>query len=411
MSMPESRQPESVKYQLPETIAPFAGLINDTDGHESMPIKHWEETFGAEVRPLAKALLNAGDEGQAIIHFPDLVGDNTEITAETVWKVKMENAPGSFNIGRRLEVLDFTGVHRQIMYPGLAPIYAHALYNKAADPLVFRSITGDRKAYAYRLMDLHNDWCGRVSREQDRVRPTALLIDETPEAMYEKAKKLVDKGVRLFMLATDEPPGGVSPASPRLDPLWSLLAAANCPVLGHISISEKLLATLEWRNAPAFEGWMLGAEFSLDPWTLTNIHLQVQNYVMTMVLGGVFDRHPDLIFGCAEFTGHWVGPLAENMDRFYGSTPFASSQAHTMLKLKPSEYIRRNIRVACFDFEPVGTYIDRYGFEDVFCYASDFPHHEGGKDPMGNFAKSLAGKSHNVLKKFFVENGRSLLPD
>jgi predicted TIM-barrel fold metal-dependent hydrolase len=409
--MPDSTQATSTKYQLPGPIAPFAGLINDTDGHEAMPIRRWEDTYGAEVRPLAAALLNAGNEGEAIIQHPDLDGDDTEITAESVWKVKMEKAPGSYDIKRRIEVMDFTGVHRQIMYPGIAPIYAHALYNKADDPRVFRSITGDRKAYAYRLMDIYNDWCARVSREQDRVRPTALLIDETPEAMYEKAKKLVAKGVRLFMLATDEPPGGVSPASPRLDPLWSLLAAAKCPVVGHISISEKLLATMEWRNAPAFKGWMLGAEFSLDPWTLTNIHLQIQNYVMTMVLGGVFDRHPDLVLGCAEFTGHWVGPLAENMDRFYGRTPFPSSQSHTKLKLKPSEYVRRNLRVACFDFEPVGTYIDRYGFEDVFCYASDFPHHEGGKDPMGSFVRSLEGKSHEVLRKVFVDNGRALLPD
>lgn len=409
--MLDTKLPPAAKYQLPDAIAAFAGKINDTDGHEAMPIKRWADTFGAEVKPLADALLNAGKEGEAIIQNPDLEGDETEINVETVWKSKMEKAPGSYDIKRRIEVMDFTGVYRQIMYPGIAAIYAHALYNKADDPKVFRSITGDRKAYAHRLMNLYNDWCARVSREQDRVRPTALLIDETPEAMYAKAKKLVDQGVRLFMLATDEPPGGVSPASPRLDPLWSLLAAAKCPVLGHISISEKLLATMEWRNAPAFQGWMLGAEFSLDPWTLSNIHLQIQNYILTMVLGGVFDRHPDLIFGCAEFTGHWVGPLAENMDRFYGSTPFPSAQAYTKLKLKPSEYINRNVRIACFDFEPVGTYIDRYGFEDVFCYASDYPHHEGGKDPMGSFVRNLKGKSPEVLRKVFIENGRALLPD
>lgn len=409
--MAQSQTTASAKWKLPDAIAEFAGQINDTDGHEAMPIKRWADTFGDEIKPLADALLQAGKDGVAIIQNPDLEGDSAEINDETVWKWKMEKAPGSYDIKRRIEVMDYTGVYRQIMYPGIAAIYAHALYNKADDSKVFRNITGDRKAYAHRLMDLYNDWCARVSREQDRVRPTALLIAETPELMYEKAKKLVDKGVRLFMLATDEPPGGVSPASPRLDPLWDLLSKAKCPVLGHISISEKLFATMEWRNAPAFQGWMLGAEFSLDPWTLSNIHLQIQNYVMTMVLGGVFDRHPDLVFGCAEFTGHWVGPLAENMDRFYGSTPFPSGQQHTKLKLRPSDYIRRNLRVACFDFEPVGKYIDRYGFEEVFCYASDYPHHEGGKDPMGSFVRNLDGKSHETLKKVFIENGRSLLPD
>src|ERR1700754_1605216 len=163
--MTHSAQTPITRYELPEAIAPFAGLINDTDGHEAMPIKRWEDTYGAAIRPLAQALLNASREGEAIIQYPALEGDDTETTPESVWKVKMEKAPGAYDIGRRIEVMDFTGVHRQIMYPGIASIYAHALYNKADDPKVFRSITGDRKAYAYRLMDLYNDWCARVSRE------------------------------------------------------------------------------------------------------------------------------------------------------------------------------------------------------------------------------------------------------
>jgi len=398
-------------YELPAAIASFSGMINDIDGHEATPVKRWQDIYGNEVAALVEAIFNPANEGAPLVQNVDVEHDDTQINAHTVWNTKLERAPGSFDIDRRIEVLDFTGVHRQILFPGSVPMYAHALYNKADDPRVFHSITGDRKAYAHRLFQLHNDWCARISREQDRVRPTAILIADTPEAMYEEARKLVDKGVRLFMIPTDEPPGGVSPASPRLDPLWALLADAKCGALGHISISEKLFATMEWRNAPAFEGWMLGAEFSLDPWTLCNVHFQVQNFITTMVLGGVFDRHPALMYGTAEFTAHWVGPMAENMDRFYGSTPFPSAQSYSKLKMKPSDYVRRNIRAGCFHFEPVGSYIDRYGLEDVFCYSSDFPHHEGGKDPMNSFVDSLAGKSQAVLRKIFVDNGKGLLPD
>lgn len=409
--MSEAQEPVTTKYKLPDAIASFAGQINDTDGHEAMPVKRWGDIYGNEIQALADALLNAGKKGSVIIEHPDLERDETPINDHNVWKVKMDLAPGCFDLKRRIEVMDYTGVHRQIMYPGIAPIYAFGLYDKHADTDFFSSITGDRKGYAVRLLDIYNDWCARTSREYDRIRPTAILVADNPDEMYEKAKKLVNKGVRLFMLQTDEPPAGVSPASSRLDKVWALLADAKCPVLGHISISENLFKTNEWRNAEAFQGWMVGAEFSLDPWTLTNIHLQMQNYLMTMVLGGVFDRHPNLIIGTAEFTGHWVGPLAENMDRFYGSTPFPSASTHTKLKLKPSEYVARNVRVACFDFEPVGKYIDRYGFEDVFCYASDFPHHEGGKDPMNSFVKHLEGKSPEIFRKVFVENGKDLLPN
>jgi hypothetical protein len=398
---------QELRYELPSAIASFAGEINDTDGHEALPLSLWREEYGSQVMKLHDALRTSG-----IMPNPDVRKDDTPITSENVWKVKLEKAPGAFDIGRRLEVMDFTGVKRQILYPGVMGIYALALLNKADDPKVFASITGDRKRYAYELIDIHNDWVSRAMRNQDRARPTAVIVGETPEEMRDKMKALIDKGVRLFLLLCDSPPGGVSPAHPRMDPVWELAAAATCPVLGHISISENLLKTLVWRDAPAFEGWMLGQEFSLDPWTLSNIHLQAQNYVMTMVLGGVFDRHPKLIYGTAEFTGHWVGPLAGNMDRWYGSTPRVWSQGlDQKLKNKPSEYIRKNLRVACFDFEPVGDYIEKYGFEEVYCYASDFPHPEGGKDPMNRFVKSLEGQSPTIFRKFFVENGKALLPD
>ncbi|MBO0852771.1 MAG: amidohydrolase family protein [Nocardia sp.] len=367
--------------------------------------------YGEVAEPLIDAVVTASEAGVAIVENPDLEADEAEINADTVWNLKMEKAPGAFDLDRRIEVLDFTGIRRQILYPDIAAITTFALYNKAHDRNVFRSITGDRRGYALRLMDIYNGWCGEVSRSYDRLRPAALLVGDTPEEMISKADKLVKSGVRAVMLAGDELPGGVSPASNLLDPMWATLAEAKCPVLMHISVSENFLKTLEWRNAPAFEGWMAGAEFSLDPWTMTSVHLPVQNYLATMILGGVFDRHPDLMFGASEFTGHWVGPMAENMDRFYGSTPFPTAQGFTKLQLRPSEYVSRNVRITCFHFEDVGTYIDRYGFEDVFCYASDYPHHEGGRDPMNSFVRSLSGKGAGTLQKFFVDNGGALLAD
>ena len=48
----------TTKFKLPDAIASFAGQINDTDGHEAMPIKRWADVYGNEVKPLADALLN-----------------------------------------------------------------------------------------------------------------------------------------------------------------------------------------------------------------------------------------------------------------------------------------------------------------------------------------------------------------
>ncbi len=402
------------RYPLPSAIAAFAGRINDIDSHECTPIQHWVDEFGSAIVPLRDACLPIANQhaGREVNNtMPPPMADDAPIDSHNVWNLKMEYAPGAFDFRRRLEVLDFTGVSRQILFPGAAPIFAHALINKADDPSVFRTITTDRKAYGVKMVDLYNDWVGRLSRDQDRIRPTAILIGDTPDDLYLRMSRLIKAGVRAFMISPDTPPGGVSPADPALDRVWALAAAAGCPILAHIAISENFLKTLVWREAPLFKGWMLGGEFSLDPWTLSTMHFAVQNYLTTLVMGGVFQHHPKLIFGTAEFTGHWVGPLAENLDRWHKNAPFPSNKGERPLKKLPSEFIRENVRIMSFEFEPIGKYIDNFGLDEVYCYASDFPHHEGGKDPMNKFLASLSGKSPETIRKFFVDNGKALLPD
>ena len=42
---------------------------------------------------------------------------------------------------------------------------------------------------------------------------------------------------------------------------------------------------------------------------------------------------------------------------------------------------------------------------------SDYPHPEGGRDPMGDISGKLARLGSDVLRKVFVENAAWLLPD
>jgi predicted TIM-barrel fold metal-dependent hydrolase len=198
-----------------------------------------------------------------------------------------------------------------------------------------------------------------------------------------------------------------------MDRVWALASEAGIAFAAHVdgSSADGFLATQKWKHAPAFDGWKIGDEFALDPWTLTNLHLAVQNFITTLVLGGVFDRHRNLRFGVQEFGAHWIGPLAENMDRYYAHTPFPTDIGERRLKMKPSDYIRNHVRVAPFYFEPVGKYIDRYGFEDVYCFATDFPHYEGGRKPMEDFAASLAGHKDTTIRKFMVENAKYIMPN
>ncbi len=97
-------------------------------------------------------------------NMPPPLVDEVTIDSHSVWNLKMGYAPGAFDFKRRLQVLDSSGIKRQILFPGAAPLFAHALINKADDPSVFSKITTGRKEYGTKMVDLYNDWCGRLSR-------------------------------------------------------------------------------------------------------------------------------------------------------------------------------------------------------------------------------------------------------
>jgi predicted TIM-barrel fold metal-dependent hydrolase len=394
------------KYQVPALFAPYVGKINDLDAHEAIPVSHWREEFGSAVGDFVEAQMK-------LVFNPNADKDESEINAHNVWNLKMEQAPGAFDVQRRMKVIDFVGIDRQIIFPGGLGQQAIYLYNKADDPNAFKDIKTNRKQYAHKLIECHNDWCVRAWRGQTRLRTVAILLEDNVDDMYATLKTLIDKGVRLFQLSCTKPPGGVSPADPAMDRVWALASEAGIAFAAHVdgSSADGFLATQKWKHAPAFDGWKIGDEFALDPWTLTNLHLAVQNFITTLVLGGVFDRHKNLRFGVQEFGAHWVGPLAENMDRYYAHTPFPTDIGERRLKMKPSDYVRKHVRVAPFYFEPVGQYIDRYGFEDVYCFATDFPHYEGGRKPMEDFAASLAGQKDGTVRKFMVENAKYIMPN
>ena len=113
-------------------------------------------------------------------------------------------------------------------------------------------------------------------------------------------------------------------------------------------------------------------------------------------------------------TAQWVGPLAENLDLWFANQrkfSLGNMEGNLRLSMKPSDYIRRNTRYSLFDIEPVDTYIRRYEMPELYCYASDYPHPEGGRKPMIDVSERVAPFGQEVLQKVFVDNAAWLMPD
>jgi predicted TIM-barrel fold metal-dependent hydrolase len=258
---------------------------------------------------------------------------------------------------------------------------AFYLHAKSTDKVIFPQITGDRRAYARKLIDANNDWNARTAREYPRLRTVGILLGDSVDELIANARMLLDKGIRGgIWMPTALPPGGVSPANPVLNPLWDMLSAEGVPLTSHVDGDYGFLAS--------------------------------ENFIQTLVLGGVFERFPRFCFGAAEVGAGWLGSCADMMDSWIqNSGVFSVGKSPVKLKQLPSDYIRQNVRVSPFGFEDVGTYIRRYGLEECYCYGSDFPHIEGGKDPMGSFVRSFEknGFGPDALKRFFVDNAKIMM--
>src|SRR5437899_10939621 len=73
------------------------------------------------------------------------------------------------------------------------------------------------------------------------------------------------------------------------------------------------------------------------------------------------------------------------------------------LQLRPSEYVRRQIRVTPYAHEPAGWIIEQAG-EEVCLFSSDYPHVEGGRNPLRRFEESTKGLGERAKQRFYCDN-------
>lgn len=298
--------------------------------------------------------------------------DVPDLSEETAWKTRGTNAPGAATPSTRLDTLEVMGIDRPLIFPQVI--------------MAIPAWRGDD--FGTRVRAAFNDAVVRWTEEgQGRLRPTALL------ATHDLA------------VAIDEA-AAVSPASAEADPLWALLSETDTPVLLHIGGQQGFFGSEAWDKAPSLAPGAPGKGEPVGPHMLATMHFAAMNYLTTMIFGGVFERHPTLRFGVIELGAHWVGPFADLLDDRVGR----SGRLRKLLSRKPSETLAANVRVTPFYFEHIGRQIERYGLPEVYAFATDFPHPEGGTDPIGAIHDEVAPLGADVVEQVFVTNAELLLP-
>ena len=246
----------------------------------------------------------------------------------------------------------------------------------------------------------------RSSRQGDsRLIGVGLAPLDDPDA----ALVLIDEALRLGLGAIWIPsraPGGRSPGHPLHDPIWRRLAESATPFILHVG-SSSLAVPDEWMNDghPERRSARGGVEV-IGSKDLTVIFHSAQRFVSVLVLDGVLERFPRLKGGVIELGAGWVPDTIRRLD--HAVDIWARSEPYLAeFSRKPSEQFRDQLRFTPYPFEDVGAFI-RESMAELYLFSSDYPHAEGGRDPIGRFRRTLDGTTDGDQARFFGGNFRDL---
>ncbi len=358
------------------------GRIIDLDAHLQVPASRWEEVFGHSTAQFGKQFIGNP-------FFDDVT--EPELSVETAWNKKGSAAPGATTPEGRLATMDIMGIERQLIFP----------------QVVLALPAWSDHPGAGKVLREYNDTVLRWTKAGNgRLRPTALLNLTTIEGAIAEAERVIEGGARAIFIQDGVAPGGYSPAAPEVDPLWTLLAEARVPVTFHIGGQGGFFASNAWQDTKLLRPGTFSTGEPVGPHMLATMHMSPQNYLTSMIFGGVFDRHPGLRVGVIELGATWVGPFVDLLE----SRLALSRRVRETLKRKPSEIFVDQIRVTPFYWEKTAHQIERYGMPEIYAFSTDFPHPEGGTDPIGRMAADIQPLGAGAIERFFVGNAELLLP-
>ncbi|HVP30843.1 MAG TPA: amidohydrolase family protein [Myxococcota bacterium] len=388
MSAADPANPSYAQAFLPGQV------VHDADSHV-METPDWLGPFAdaatrARMKPLHVATVKPGEE-----HFIDVLRrkhrdpafrgrDADEILLRKNW-----TATGSFLKEDRPRALDLLGFASQLVFNTFASAY-----------LLRAERSGDLD-FAYGLASAHNramvDFCAADRR--------LLAVGYVPLADFERAERAAEEALALgckALLVPSACPRGHSPSHVRLFPVWARAQEAGIPIVLHVGGGGELLSPDYFVNGlppvPDFHG---GAENfrSVDYMAIPYPPMQT---LATMIFDRVLDHFPRLRVGVIEQGASWLPGWMRQLDSAFEA--FRKNEERLQqLALRPSEYVRRQIRVTPYPAEDVAWIVAQSGPE-ICLFSSDFPHVEGGRHPIRRFEAGLADASEAVRRRFYCDN-------
>lgn len=370
----------------------------DCDMHLFEPLDMWERYCDPSGRDLALRMvpddlgyvwLTSGDRP---IWLAEPHQPKRPSTIGTYQKRQREGLPSSMDYeefaapysdpAAVVKHLDSTGFEAAVLFPNYGIV-------------IERPLESDQRA-THVNMGAWNRWIAEeiVPAGGGRLHPVGHVNLTDRSWLLGQLASLADGGVRLALI----PPAlanGVRLSDPSLDWAWSAFVDHGITPVFHVAEQTR----------PFDDAWYGEQGLArLSPLASIFIWTGVALALTDLIINGVLERHPDLRLGVMELSAVWVPLQLMMMD---GGMSFASAfnGDEPPLSLRPSEYFRRQVRVAAFSYEAPSRLEEQAG--DIFMACSDYPHTEGTDTALADYA--AGGVTPESQPGLFSENINFLL--
>jgi uncharacterized protein len=258
---------------------------------------------------------------------------------------------------------------------------------------------------AYAMARAHNrgivDFCS--------IDPRLFPVCYVPFADIDRAVQLTGEAIELGAAAikiASQPPRHHSPSHVGLDRVWAQAQEAGIPVVFHVGGEQPMNPVYKSNGLPPVPDFH-GGDTNFTSVSYLAIPYAPMQTLGTLIFDGVLDRFPGLRIGLIELGAAWLPGLMRSMDS--AAEAFRRNEERLQqLSLLPSEFVRRQVRATPYPHEPAGWIVEQTGPE-VPMFSSDYPHVEGGRNPVKRFDASLAGCDEEQRSAFYSGNFADLL--
>ncbi len=179
--------------------------------------------------------------------------------------------------------------------------------------------------------------------------------------------------------------------------MWARLAEAGVPVAFHLGDSgyNRMLGA-PWGGAEEFAPFrapdVLGQVIIGDR--------AIHDTMASLIVHGVFTRHPALRVASIENGSDWIFPLIKGLRKQANRTP-------RLFRDDPLDTIKQHVWVTPYYEEDIRKLADTIGIEHVL-FGSDWPHGEGLAEPAA-FVDELTGFTPAEVRRVMRDNCAELV--